>query len=112
MSVPVPVFLLALVLSLSLLAPSLDSGGSVQAAELGAEPAVAQHVSQEVAEPEDDRVPVMIWTFMAALGVMLLAGLAYLLKQRLGGFGGDSGVLPDSHRDDHAHEAEHAAATH
>ena len=112
MLVPVPVFLLALVLSLALMAPSLQSGGTVQAAELEPEASATRAVSQEVAEPEDDRVPVMIWTFMAALGVMLLAGLAYLLKQRLGGFGGDSGVLPDTHYDDHAHEAEHATAAH
>jgi hypothetical protein len=43
---------------------------------------------------------------------MLLAGISYLLKQRLGGFGGDAGVLPDTHHEDHAHEAEHASAAH
>ena len=52
----------------------------------------------------------MVWTLVAAAGLMLLASVGYLLKQRMGGFGGDAGVLPDTHQPDHGHEAEHAAA--
>jgi hypothetical protein len=116
MLTPVPVFLIALVLSLSVMGAQVGTTETVQAAEVAGqqrlEGASADAGALQDVPVPDDRVPVMIWTFMAALGVSLLLGVAYLLKQKMGGFPGQATAASEPAHGGDTHDPGHQAAAH